>query len=311
VAVNTADLGGEVFAIDTLMGGHEGITAGYLIRSERPCLVETGAARSAPVVTAALASLGVGPHDLATIVVTHIHLDHAGGTGDVAEAFPDAEVVVQERGARHLISPDRLVASAKRVFGEMMDRIFGDLRPTPADRVRAVAEVGEVDLGGGRTLQAHHSPGHAQHHLGLLDSATGDLYVGDAAGIYLPEFDVVRASTPPPDFDLETSIESLRKFTSLGPSRLVFSHFGPVSDVESVLQRSEEELHYWVEQVREVRPVAGDLDHAVELVRARVADRYPRLRANAARDAAIEELSSVRANVMGINRYLEQQDQES
>lgn len=309
--MKTVDLGGDVFAIDTLMGGHEGITAGYLIRSERPCLVETGAARSAPVVTDALAALGIGPHDLATIVVTHIHLDHAGGTGDIAEAFPDAEVVVQERGARHLISPDRLVASARRVFGEMMDRIFGDLRPTPAERVRAVAEVGEVDLGGGRTLQAHHSPGHAQHHIGLLDSATGDLYVGDAAGIYLPEFDVVRASTPPPDFDLETSIESLRRFTSFGPSRLVFSHFGPVSDVESVLQRSEEELHYWVEQVREVRPVAGDLDHAVELVKARIADRYPRLRANAARDAAIEELSSVRANVMGITRYLEQQDQAS
>ena len=311
MAVKAAALGEEVFAIDTLMGGHEGITAGYLIRSERPCLVETGTARSAPVVIEALADLGVGPEDLSTIVVTHIHLDHAGGVGDLAEAFPRAEVVVQERGARHLISPDRLVASAKRVFGEMMDRVFGDLRPTEASRVRAVADVGEVDLGGGRKLETHYSPGHAQHHIGLVDSVTGDLYVGDAAGIYLPEFDVVRASTPPPDFDLETSIESLRKFSSLRPSRLVFSHFGPVGDVESVLQRSEEELHYWVEQVREVRPVAGDLDHAVEMVKARVANRYPRLRANAARDAAIEELSSVQANVMGISRYLDQQDQDS
>ena len=98
-------LGYDVFEIDTRMAGHDKITAGYLIRAERPCLVETGTAPSAPVVRDALAGLGIGPRDLATVVVTHIHLDHAGGAGDIATMFPEAEIVVHERGARHLADP--------------------------------------------------------------------------------------------------------------------------------------------------------------------------------------------------------------
>ena len=99
------DLGNDVYQIDTRMAGYQGITAGYLIRSSRPCLVETGTSTSAPVVQAALASLGIGPADLATVVVTHIHLDHAGGVGDIASMFGGAQVVVHEKGARHLADP--------------------------------------------------------------------------------------------------------------------------------------------------------------------------------------------------------------
>ncbi len=126
------NLGHEVFQIDTRMAGYRGITAGYLIRSDRPCLVETGTAPSAPVVRGALASLGVGSSDLATVVVTHIHLDHAGGVGDIARMFPAAEVVVHERGARHLADPARLMASARMVYGDELDALFGELAPTPA-----------------------------------------------------------------------------------------------------------------------------------------------------------------------------------
>src|SRR5256885_8785328 len=111
------NLGDDVFEIDTRMAGYEGITAGYLIRSERPCLVETGAGNSAPVVRDALAGLGIGPGDLATVVVTHIHLDHAGGVGDLAEMFPNAEIVVHEKGVRHLADPRRLMDSARGVYG--------------------------------------------------------------------------------------------------------------------------------------------------------------------------------------------------
>src|SRR5712692_9271771 len=140
----------DVYQIDTQMAGYTGITAGYLIRSERPCLVETGTAPSAPVVRDALAQLGVGPADLATIVVTHIHLDHAGGVGDLAEMFPAAEIVVHELGARHLADPSRLMASARLVYGDELDALFGVLAPTPAERIRAVEQTGVVDLGGGR-----------------------------------------------------------------------------------------------------------------------------------------------------------------
>ena len=299
------DLGNEVFAIDTRMSGYDGITSAYLIRSDRPCLVETGTATSAGVVATSLAALGIGPDDLGTIVVTHIHLDHAGGVGDLAEAFPSAEVVVHEAGARHLVDPERLMSSARRVFGSVLDDVFGLLRPTDAARVKAIGAAGSVDLGAGRSLAAFHSPGHAQHHLGLVDSATGDLYVGDAAGVYVPETQDLRPATPPPDFDLELALHSIESFREIGSTRLLFSHFGPVDDVAQTLERSSEELRLWVELVREARGDALDLDHAVARVTERTAERYARYLADADVVDKFDHLSSTAANIVGINRYLD------
>jgi len=301
------DLGSEVFQIDTRMAGYDGITAGYLIRADRPCLVETGTAPSAPVVADALAALGVGPADLATIVVTHIHLDHAGGTGDMAQMFPAAEVVVHELGARHLADPSRLMASARMVYGDELDELFGTLAPTPASRIRTVERTGVVDLGGGRRLESHYSPGHAKHHVGLVDSATGDLYVGDAAGIYIPDTGDLRPATPPPDFDLDVALASLRTFASLRPARLLFSHFGPVSAVDETLERSAEEIRVWVEETRTARSAGMDLDHAAAMVAARTRARYAVLGDDfdPVVSAKFERISSSEANVAGIMHWLD------
>lgn len=301
-----SDLGGEVYEIDTLMGGHAGITAGYLIRSDRPCLVETGTALSAPTVIASLAALGIGPEDLATVVVTHIHLDHAGGVGDIAAAFPRAQVIVHERGARHLVDPTKLVASAHRVFGPVMDELFGDLKPTDAQRVVALGDIGTIDLGGGRRLEAFHAPGHASHHVGLLDPSTGDLYTGDAAGVYVPEADELRPATPPPDFDLDLALASMDRMRQIAPSRLLFAHYGPVSAVDSALERSEAVLRQWVDMVREARSMQMDLDHAVAMVRERTPISFADADTIAEREATWEFLSSTAANVAGISRWLDQ-----
>ena len=190
MAATTTDLGHEVHQIDTLMAGYDGITAGYLIRADRPCLVETGTAPSAPVVADALTRLGIGRADLATVVVTHIHLDHAGGTGDFAAHYPAAEIVVHEKGARHLADPSRLMASAAMVYGDELDALFGRLAPTPSGRIRAVEKAGRIDLGNGRRLDSHYSPGHAKHHVGLVDSAVTGLqpingyWDSDHAGLF-------------------------------------------------------------------------------------------------------------------------------
>jgi glyoxylase-like metal-dependent hydrolase (beta-lactamase superfamily II) len=300
-------LGHDVFEIDTKMAGHEGITAGYLIRSDRPCLVETGTAPSAPVIVGALSALGVGTADLATVVVTHIHLDHAGGVGDIARLYPNAEVVVHERGARHLADPAKLMASARRVYGDELDALFGTLAPTPAERIRAVDATGVVDLGAGRTLESHYSPGHAKHHVGLLDSASGDLYVGDAAGVYIPETADQRPATPPPDFDLATAIASLRLFAALAPTRLLFSHYGPALEVESVLDRSAEELHVWVQETRQAHRAGLDLDHAVAMVAERTKDRYAMLAPDAdpALAAKYSRVAGTVSNVAGILHWLD------
>jgi glyoxylase-like metal-dependent hydrolase (beta-lactamase superfamily II) len=289
------------------MAGYDGITAGYLIRGDRPCLVETGTAPSAPVVRDALAALGIGPADLATVVVTHIHLDHAGGAGDIAAMFPAAQVVVHQRGARHLADPSRLMAGARTIYGAALERLFGVLAPVPAERIVALDDTGTVDLGGGRHLDSHYSPGHAKHHVGLIDSDTGDLYVGDAAGVYMPETGDVRPATPPPDFDLRAALASVRRFAALRPARLLFSHYGPVDQVSETLDRSAEEINVWVEETRRARAEGLDLDHAVAMVRDRTLDRYAATSPDA--DPALaerfERVSSARGNVEGIVHWLD------
>ncbi len=297
-------LGDEVFEIDTRMGGYSGITAGYLIRSEKPCLIETGTALSAPTVIDSLSALGIDAADLATIIVTHIHLDHAGGVGDIAAAFPNATILVHERGARHLADPSKLVASARRVFGPVMDELFGDLLPTEAHRIISLGDADSIDLGGGRELHSFYAPGHASHHVGLLDTSTGDLYTGDAAGVYIPDTADVRPATPPPDFDLDLALASMDRMSDVSPNRLLFSHYGPVTDVNDVLGRSREELIRWVELVREARVEQMDLDHAVAMVKERT-------QSAALADLSDEEsqkweiLSSTAANVAGISRWLD------
>lgn len=300
-------LGNEVFAIDTRMAGYPGITSSYLIRTERPCVVEVGTAGSAPVLRDRLAALGIAPEDLATVVVTHIHLDHAGGTGDVASMFPNAEIVVHERGARHLADPSRLMNSARSVWGDQLDVLFGGMQPTDATRIRSVERTGEIDLGGGRQLISHYTPGHAKHHMGLIDSVTGDLYVGDALGVYNPDTGDIRPATPPPDFDLDSALESLRLFSDIEPQRLMFSHFGAVSTVEETIERAREELRVWVETVREAHGTTGDLDHAVAMVRQNVLDRYspPPDRTSAESAEVMEVLSGVQSNVAGITHWLD------
>jgi glyoxylase-like metal-dependent hydrolase (beta-lactamase superfamily II) len=231
------------------MAGYHGITAGYLIRSDRPCLVETGTASSAPVVRDALTALGVGPRDLSTVVVTHIHLDHAGGVGDIAQLFPAARVVVHTKGARHLADPSRLMASAR-------------------------------------------------------------MYVGDAAGMYLPETGDLRAGTPPPDFDLATALNSVALFGALRPQRLLFSHYGPVGDVPETLERSAEEIKVWVEETRKAHREGLDLDHAVALVHERTKNRYAGLQPGGDEYAGekLMRLANTEANVAGITHWLEHSD---
>jgi glyoxylase-like metal-dependent hydrolase (beta-lactamase superfamily II) len=300
-------LGNEVFQIDTRMAGYEGITAGYLIRSDRPCLVETGTAPSAPVVRDALTRLGIGAADLATVVVTHIHLDHAGGAGDIAAMYPRAQVVVHQRGARHLADPSRLMAGARLVYGDSLDRLFGVLVPVPADRIVALDETGTIDLGGGRRLDSYYSPGHAKHHVGLVDSGAGDLYTGDAAGVYIPDTGDVRPATPPPDFDLEVALATVHRFAALQPSRLLFSHYGPVTAVEETLERSAEEIRVWVDETRRARAAGLDLDHAVAMVVERTKSRYAAFNpgADPALGVKFDRISGSALNVSGIMHWLD------
>lgn len=302
---NIENLGDSVFAIDTLMGGYTGITSSYLIASDKPALIETGSALCAPVVTESLHALGISAGDLATVVVTHIHLDHAGGVGDIARAFPNAEIVVHERGARHLAEPTKLVASAYRVFGTKMDEFFGPLIATDSQRIRALGAKDRIDLGGGRYLESFHNPGHASHHVALIDSLSGDLYTGDAAGVYIPETGDIRPATPPPDFDFSLALTSLAAMRAVQPQRLLFSHFGPASNIDEIFDESFAQLNYWVEWVREAHAEGLDLDHAILMVQKKDREVNVNFHKNVELAEKFEELSSTAAQVSGIWRWIE------
>ena len=237
-----------VLEIDTMLGGWERVTAGYLIEGPAPVLIETGSQSSVPVLLAALDQIGVGPAELAGVAVTHIHLDHAGGVGNVARAFPAATVYVHEKGARHLADPTKLVNSAARVYGPLLDSLYGRIDPTPG-RAPACARrrARRSPLDPDRMLVAVDSPGHAKHHVGLHDSLSGVLFAGDAVGVKLPDGGVLRPSTPPPDFDLEQALTSLAKFAARRPSGIALAHYGLLDEPEELLAEAEETLRQWAE----------------------------------------------------------------
>src|SRR5271157_1848986 len=137
-------IGDGLLQLDTLLGGWQRVTAGYLVQGPEPVLVETGSQTSVPVLLEALGRIGLGAGDLAGVVVTHIHLDHAGGVGDVARAFPGATVYVHPKGARHLADPTRLINSAARVYGPLLDSLYGRLDPTPVERIHILEDGEEI-----------------------------------------------------------------------------------------------------------------------------------------------------------------------
>ena len=289
-----------VLEIDTLLGGWERVTAGYLIEGPAPVLIETGSQSSVPVLLAALGEVGVGPDDLAGIAVTHIHLDHAGGVGDVARAFPSATVYVHEKGARHLADPSRLIDSAARVYGPLLDSLYGRMDPTDAARLHVVADGEEIAVGPGRTLVAVDSPGHAKHHVGFHDSQSGVLFAGDAIGVKLPDAGVLRPATPPPDFDLDLALNSLRKFAARRPSALALAHYGLLESPEELLAEADDTLRQWAETAEAAFREGADIAEALS---ARFDSSLRGI--DPAHREKLETLNGVHSNAAGFRRWLE------
>jgi glyoxylase-like metal-dependent hydrolase (beta-lactamase superfamily II) len=293
-----------VHEIDTRLGGWEQVTAGYLVEGPAPVLVETGSQSSVPVVLSALAALGLGPDDLAGVVVTHVHLDHAGGAGDVARAFPRATVYVHPRGARHLADPSRLVASAATVYGDALDSLYGRLEPTEAGRVRALEDGERIDVGGGRHLTAVHSPGHAKHHLALHDNFSGALFVGDAVGVRLPGAGPLRPATPPADFDLAQALDSLHRFRRRSPTAIALAHYGVVpSAPDDVLGEAADVLNAWASVAAGAWSAGDDVEQAL---RDRFGADLQRLEPEQRR--RVEALNGIHSNAEGLKLWLAKTD---
>lgn len=242
----------KIETIDLGFMGTEGIIASFLLMGEgSAAIVETGPTTCLDNLMRGLEVRGVAPEDVQQVFLTHIHLDHSGASGHLAERLPNAVFYVHEVGYPHLVDPSKLLKSAARIYGEEnMNELFGEARSVPEDRLVKLEGGEELEAAGG-LLSAHYTPGHAYHHLAYLEPRSETLFAGDVAGVRLPGQSYVKPPTPPPEVDIEAwkgSIETMRK---LNPKVLCPTHFGSFEDVERHLGELEQRLEDWLLLVEE------------------------------------------------------------
>jgi len=215
-------------------------------------LIDPGPATSLETLRSALTRGGISIADVRQILLTHIHLDHAGATGTLVKGNPSIEVFVHERGAPHLADPAKLLSSAARLYGQDMDRLWGEFLAVPSDRLRVLAG-GETVAAGGRSLQVAYTPGHASHHVTYFRD--GVAYVGDVAGVRIGGGPTL-PPTPPPDIDIEAWHASIDLVERAGPRALAVTHFGTHTDVAAHLATLRENLDAWAQRARAEDPDA-------------------------------------------------------
>jgi glyoxylase-like metal-dependent hydrolase (beta-lactamase superfamily II) len=214
-------------------------------------LIDPGPSTTLATLTSELDKRGIRFGDVRQLLLTHIHLDHAGSVGTILDKHPHIDVVVHEKGARHLADPSKLVASAGRLYAEDMGRLWGEILPVPAARIRSI-KGGETLSVVGRELKVEYTPGHASHHVSYLDAASRVAFVGDTAGIRRGSGTLVMPPTPPPDIDLEAWRESERKILAWEPDTLFLTHFGPHHGARQQLQAMFETITDWSRIVRKL-----------------------------------------------------------
>lgn len=227
--------------IDLRHLGHARVIASHLVEGDEPALVDCGPSTCIDALEDGLRERGLELTDVRHLLLTHIHLDHAGAAGSLVRKHPGLRVHVSEVGAPHVIDPSRLERSARRLYGDDFDRLWGELAPVPEENVDV---LGSRVLG----LDAFPTPGHAVHHVTFLGD-DGSCFTGDAAGVRIAPSRYVASVAPPPDIDVEAWDATLDAIAARRPRRLCLPHFGVVDDPAEHLEAMRERLHLWVERV--------------------------------------------------------------
>jgi len=249
--MHAGDIAPHTTLIDVEYLGHSEIIAACLLDGGGVVgLVDPGPASSVATLRSKLDQLGVGVKGLDSILLTHIHLDHAGATGTLVRENPRICVYVHERGAPKMVDPTKLLDSARRLYGDQMDRLWGEFLPVPQENIHALAGGERLSLGT-RQLEVAYTPGHASHHVSYFDPATGLDFVGDTAGIRIGNRQTILPITPPPDIDLEAFSQSWQKIRAWGPEQIFLTHFGPAGRVLEHLEELRARLEEWSVAVRE------------------------------------------------------------
>ena len=237
-----------IFAIDAeyLYAGHA--AAHLIVDSGRAAFVDVGTNDSAPYLLAALAELGLTPDAVDYLLLTHVHLDHAGGAGRLMRSLPAARAVLHPRGAPHMLDPAKLIAGSKQVYGpERFARLYGELLPIPAERLQVAADGERLTLGS-RTLELIHTPGHALHHYAVVDAAHGSIFSGDTFGISYRALDTeqgafITPSTVPTQFDPEQHLASVDRMLAYRPESIYLMHFSRVTGVPRLGEMLKSQIH--------------------------------------------------------------------
>jgi glyoxylase-like metal-dependent hydrolase (beta-lactamase superfamily II) len=234
-----------VFLLDHHFRGSPGVIASYLVSDgDALTLIETGPASTLETLLAGVRQAGFDPEDIERVVVTHIHLDHAGGAGSMLRVLPRARLYVHPMGAPHMIDPAKLMSSATRIYDDLMGPLWGEMVPVPQDRLDVLDDRAELRTGA-RTLRAYDTPGHANHHLALHDPDTDSVFTGDVAGVRLDGTSHLRPPTPPPEFSPEKWQKSVAILRTLEPRRLYLTHFGGYDDVAWHLDELLSRMWFW------------------------------------------------------------------
>lgn len=303
------EIGGNIFCMELVDRTSRYPTSGYLLLDQTKCVIETGPSSAHENLLKALEETGTAPEEIEAIIVTHIHLDHSGGAGLLAQKCPNAKVYVHPRGARHLIDPSKLEASARQVYGDLFEELFAPIVPVSEERVVTLGEGDRLEVGPGRRLEFYDAPGHALHHFFVFDPATAGIFSGDAAGMLYKHAEqrygasLCLPATTPVQFDPKAMEATARRMKLLEPRNVYYTHFGHTDRALNML----DEMLFWLPLYGAVAVAEykanRDVDQLAEFLYARIARE--------AQARGIEDLSTLAGlrfdcglNAQGIAAYV-------
>jgi len=298
--MHTRKLGDNLFIIDLRPANLRKFIASYVVKGEKTtAIVETGPTCSIPNLLSGLSEIGIRNEDVGYVMVSHIHIDHAGGAGTLMKHLPNARLVVHAKGAPHLVKPDKLWEQSKLVLGEVAI-VYGEIEPVPENRLIVGSDDMTIELGGSVKLRVLETLGHASHHLGYFDTETNGIFQGDAAGIYIPQLNVTIPTTPAP-FHLELTFASLEKLVQQRPSKLYYTHYGPVELAVDQISRYKAQLNLWAGIVSEAMK-RGD---SIEAIHAQILEQDPQMKvaADFIEEHLVLRRGVVMQNVQGFVEY--------
>jgi glyoxylase-like metal-dependent hydrolase (beta-lactamase superfamily II) len=287
----------DLYCLDVELYGSPQYGAVYILDAERPAVIDSGTGRNYEWILDALAELDIAPEDVEVLAPTHVHLDHAGGVGYLAEACPDADICVYESGAQFLAEPGPIWEGTREVVGDRIE-YYAEPKPVSADRIVELEDGDSIDLGD-HALDVHHAPGHAFHQAVFYDPANDGVFTADAAGINVPNRPGVRQTSPPPGFHLAGCLADVDMLETLDPAALYYGHFGD-SETGGLLEEYRTVITEWVERVEAKRAALGDDAAVIEYFAERVDTDSPW----STQHARGEE----RMNTRGVLHYLDSRE---